>query len=134
MLCFVVLNYILVGWTWGFDTLVKNIHCNKMASERWACSGFQDQRVHFKVENTPIRLTNGKRKFKRMLFFLFLDKLKLFFAKLSFQEFNLVFFKAEHLAYFSMPSGQWSIWRNFRYILYSMVKENTFIEGFFCIY
>ena len=98
-------------------------------------SGFQDQRVHCKVENTPIRLTNGKRKFKRMLFFLFLDKLKLFFAKLSFQEFNLVFFKAEeHLAYFSMPSGQWSIWRNFRYILYSMVKENTFIEGFFCIY
>ena len=75
-----------------------------MAFERGACSGFQDQRVHFKVENTPIRLTNGKRKFKRMLFFLFLDKLKL--AKLSFQEFNLVFFKAEHLAYFSMPSGQ----------------------------
>ena len=77
-----------------------------MAFERGACSGFQDKRLHLKVENTPIRLTNGKRKFKRMLFFLFLDKLKLFFAKLSFQEFNLVFFKAEHLAYFSMPSGQ----------------------------
>ena len=67
---------------------------------------FKTKFLHFKVENTPIRLTNGKRKFKRMLIFLFVDKRELFVAKLFFQEFNLVFFTAESLAYFSMQSGQ----------------------------
>ena len=45
---------------------------------------------NFKIENTPIKDTSGKRKFKRMLSFLSVDKRKLFAMKLSFEEFNLV--------------------------------------------
>ena len=30
--------------------------------------------LHFKIENTPIKNTNGKRKFNGMLRFLFVDK------------------------------------------------------------
>ena len=44
--------------------------------------------------------TNGKGKFKRVLSFVFVDKRKLFVSKLSFEEFHLVFFTAEHLACF----------------------------------
>ena len=51
---------------------------------------FKTKVLHFKIENTPIKDTNGKRKFKRMLSFLFVDKRKLFAMKLSFEEFNLV--------------------------------------------
>ena len=40
---------------------------------------------------------NGKRKFKRMLSFLFVEKGKLFIKKSSFEEFNLVFFTSEHM-------------------------------------
>ena len=40
--------------------------------------------------------TNGMRKFKRMLSFLFVDKL--FAMKLSFEEFNLVFYTADRSA------------------------------------
>ena len=39
---------------------------------------FKTKVLHFKIENTPIKDTNGKRKFKRMLSFLFVDKRKLF--------------------------------------------------------
>ena len=79
--------------------------------------------------------TNGKGKFKRVLSFVFVDKRKLFVSKLSFEEFHLVFFTAEHLACFgpSEPRNQ-SFCRNFRYILYSIIKENTFLKGNFCIY
>ena len=55
--------------------------------------------LHFKIENTPIKDTNGKRKFKRMLSFLFVDKQKLFAMKLSFKEFNLVFYTADRSAW-----------------------------------
>ena len=44
----------------------------------------------FKIENTPMKDTSGKRKFKRVLRFLFVDKRELFAMKLSFQEFNLI--------------------------------------------
>ena len=47
---------------------------------------FMTKVLHFKIENTPIKDTNGKRKFKRMLSFLFVDKRKLFAMKLSFEE------------------------------------------------
>ena len=50
---------------------------------------FKTKVLHFKIENTPIKDKNGKRKFKRMLSFLFVDKRKLFAMKLSFEEFNL---------------------------------------------
>ena len=44
------------------------------------------------IENTPIKDTNGKRKFKRLLRLIFVDKRELFTMKLSLKEFNLVFF------------------------------------------
>ena len=51
---------------------------------------FKTTVLHFKIENTPIKDINGKRKFKRTLSFFFVDKQKLFAQKLSFEEFNLV--------------------------------------------
>ena len=51
--------------------------------------------LHFKIENTPIKGTNGKRKFKRMLSFLFVDKRKLFAMKFSFEEINLAFYTVD---------------------------------------
>ena len=57
---------------------------------------FKTKVLRFKIiENTPIKDTNGKRKFKRMLSFLFVDKRKFFAMKLSFKEFNLVFYMAD---------------------------------------
>ena len=50
---------------------------------------FKTNVLHFKIENRPIKDTNRKRTFKRMLRFLFVDKLELFPMKLSFEEFNL---------------------------------------------
>ena len=55
--------------------------------------------LHLKIENTPIKGTNGKRKFKRMLSFLFVEKRKLVFMKLFFEEFNLVFYTAGRSAW-----------------------------------
>ena len=76
---------------------------NKMAGVRYVCVHhvvvFRTKVLHLKVENTPIKDTNGKRKFKRLLSFLFVDKRKLFAMKLSFEEFNLVFYMAD-----------WSAW------------------------
>ena len=46
---------------------------------------------NFKIENKPIKDKSGKRKFKRMLRFLFVDKRELFAMKLSFEEFHLFF-------------------------------------------
>ena len=44
---------------------------------------------HFKVKNTPLKHTEGKENFKRMLSFLQVDKGRLFFIKLSFAEFKI---------------------------------------------
>ena len=60
---------------------------------------FKTEVLYFKIENTPIKDTNGKRKFKRMLSFLFVDTRELFAMKLSFEEFNLVFFTADQSAW-----------------------------------
>ena len=59
---------------------------------------FKTKVLHFKIENKPIKDTSGKRKFKRMLRFLFVDTRELFAMKLSFEEFNLVFFMADQSA------------------------------------
>ena len=87
------------------------------------------------IENTPIKDTNGKRMFKRLLRLIFVDKRELFAMKLSLKEFNLVFFPADQSAWhiLNQPRQQ-DFWRNLRYILYSMVKESTFLKGNFCIY
>ena len=55
--------------------------------------------LHFKIENTPIKDSNGKRKFKRMLSFLFVNKRAVFAMTLSFEEFNLVFYTADRSAW-----------------------------------
>ena len=46
------------------------------------------------------------RKFKRKFSFLFVGKWNLFIMKLFFEEFNLLFFTAEHLACFEMQPRQ----------------------------
>ena len=83
---------------------------------------FKTKVLHFKIENTPIKDTNGKRKFKRMLSFLSVDKRKLSAMTLSFEEFNLVFYGSERLACFE-PTRQRGFCRHLRYIPYSIVKE-----------
>ena len=60
---------------------------------------FKTKVLHFNTENTPIKDTNGESKFKRMLSFLFVDKRKLFAMKLSFEEFNLVFYAEDRTAW-----------------------------------
>ena len=59
---------------------------------RLPCGGFKTRVLRFKVKNTPLKTKNGKRKFKRMLSFLFVEEGKLFIKKSSFEEFNFVFF------------------------------------------
>ena len=104
---------------------------------------FKTKVLHFKIENTPIKDTNGKRKFKRMLSFLSVDKRKLFAMTLSFEEFNLVFYGSEHLACFE-PTRQRGFWGHLRYIPYSMIKQNYvfkreflyfkgFLDGFYIL-
>ena len=81
---------------------------------------FKTKVLHFKIENTPIKDINKKRKFKRMLSFLFVDKGKLFVMKFYFEEFNLVFFKARFLKKLqahSVPYGQEKVLKgNFLYL------------------
>ena len=107
----------------------------------WHISGchhvvvFKTKVSHFKFENTPMKDTNGKEKFKKMLWFLFVDKRELFAMKLCFEEFNLVFFAADQSAWLVLNQPtQRGFWRNVRYFLYSMVKESTSFKGNFCIY
>ena len=66
---------------------------------------FKTKVLHFKIENTPIKDTNGKSKFKRIPSFLFEDKRKLLARKLSFEEFNLVFFTADQSAWLLLNHG-----------------------------
>ena len=75
---------------------------------------------------------NGKRKFKRMLSFLFGEEEKLSIEKLSFEEFNLVFLTTELMVCFEMQPTQWSFYWIFRYILHSMAKNITFLKGNLC--
>ena len=60
---------------------------------------FKTKVLHFKIENTPIKDTNGTRKFERKLSFLFVNKRTLFDMTLSFEEFNLVFYTADRSAW-----------------------------------
>ena len=80
-----------------------------MAAARSPCRCFKTRGLHFKVENIPLKDKNGKRKFKRMLSFLFVEIGKLFIKKSSFEEFNLV-------------SSRWSLW--------SVLKCNQVSEVF----
>ena len=90
---------------------------------------------NFKIENTPIKDTSGKRKFKRMLSFLSVDKRKLFAMKLSFEEFNLVSTRRiGALGLFWTNQGSEvseDTWGTFR-TLWS--KKSAFLKRNFCIY
>ena len=63
---------------------------------------FKCKVLHFKNENKPIKDASGKRKFKRVLRFLFVDKRELFAFKFSFEESNLVFFTADQSAWLGL--------------------------------
>ena len=92
---------------------------------------------HFKVKNTPLKDTDGKGKFKRMLSFLLVDK-RSGFSLQNFHSRNSKFTK-----FSSQPIGalgllwnatkQRSFWRIFRYILYSIFKNITFLNRILCI-
>ena len=96
---------------------------------------FKTKVLHFKIENTPIKDTSGKRKFKRMLSFLSVDKRKLFAMKLSFEEFNLVSTRRIGvLGLFWTNQGSEvseDTWGTFR-TLWS--KKSAFLKRNFCIY
>ena len=81
----------------GFDGLCK---CRNWLERVHDAVVFKTKVLHFKIDNTPIKDINGKRKFKRMLSFLFVDKRKLFSMKLPFEEFNLVFYTADRSDWF----------------------------------
>ena len=49
-----------------------------MAAAWSPCGGFKTRVLHFKVKNTPLKDKNGKRKFKRILRFLFVEERKIF--------------------------------------------------------
>ena len=68
---------------------------------------FKTRVLLFEIENTPIKDTNGKRKFKRMLSFLFVDKQKLFAMELSVKEFNLVFYTVDRSAWLVLNQPRW---------------------------
>ena len=68
-----------------------------MAAAPSSCGGIKARVLHFKVKNTPLKTKNRKRNFKRRLSFLSVEEGKLFIKKSSFKEFNLVFFRAEHM-------------------------------------
>ena len=85
---------------------------------------FKTKVLHFKIESTPVKDKWKKKKFKRMLSFLFVDKRKLFAMKLSFVEFNRVFYTADRSAWLVLNQPrQRGFWRHLRYIPYSMIKE-----------
>ena len=63
------------GGRGGLDTLVNVIHKqNGWRSFIMHVVVFKIKVLYYKIENTRINDTNGKKKFKRMLTFLFVDK------------------------------------------------------------
>ena len=82
---------------------------------------------HFKVKNTPRKHSDGKENFKRMLSFLQVDKGRLFFIKLSFEEckINEFFITADRSTWPVLKRQQAAkFWKNFHvhFVLYS--QEN----------
>ena len=56
---------------------------------------------HFEVKNKPLKHTDGKGKFKRMLSFLLLENGRLFFTKSSFEKYEIheIFIMADRSAW-----------------------------------
>ena len=111
---------------WGKKHIWHLCKCNP--STKWLARVhdvvvFKTKVLRFKIESTPMKDTNGMRKFKRMLSFLFVDKL--FATNLSFEEFNLVFYTADRSAslVLNQPRKR-GFWRHLRCILTSALKKN----------
>ena len=107
-------DWFLVGF-FVFSTNQKPfVFCTRVTSlHSCSCILLKTKVLHFKIENTPIKDMNGKKNFKRMLRFLFVDKRELFAMKLCFEEFNLVFFTAGQSAWLVLNQPtQWGFWRN----------------------
>ena len=84
------------------------------------------------IENTPIKDTNGKRKFKRLLRLIFVEKRELFAMKLSLKEFNLVFFPADQSAWLVLNQPRQQDKLEVNSVLYG--QGSTFLKRNFCIY
>ena len=67
--------------------------------------GKQDESFAFQGLNTPLKHTDGKGNFKRMLSFLQVDKGRLFFIKLSFVEFKI------HEIFITADRSAWPVWK-----------------------
>ena len=89
--------------------------------------GIKQDPCFAKVKNTPQKHTDGKGIFKRMLSFLQVDKGRLFFMKLSFEEFKIheFFITADRSTCPVLKRHQAAkFWKNFQvhFVLYS--QEN----------
>ena len=95
-----MVKHIGSGERGGFDILVNVIHQQNgwRAFIMWRFSRLEFCLSRLKI-TMLIKDTNGKKKFKRMLSFLSVDKPELFAMKLSFKEFTLVFFTADRSAW-----------------------------------
>ena len=90
------LQYLLCsfyGWMWSCGQF---IFVSSLVERRWIDSTTWDFYSLYRL----------LRKFKRKFSFLFVGKWKLFVMKLFVEEFNLLFFTADHLACFEMQPRQ----------------------------
>ena len=69
-----------------------------------------------------------------MLSFLFVEEGELFLKKSSFEEFNLVFFTAEHMVCFEMQPRAAKFLLNFQVLFALYGQEITFLKGNLCIF
>ena len=95
---------------------------------------FKTKVLHFKIENTPIKDTNGKKSFKRMLSFLFCGQTKAFRYDIAFRGIQPCFF-TDRSAWLVLNQQGSEVsedtWGTFR-TLWS--KKSTFLKRNFCIY
>ena len=96
---------------------------------------FKTKVLHFKIENTPIKDTNGKRKFKRMLSFLLWTKKS--FPLWNCLSRNSALISTRRIGALGLLwTKQGSVvsedtWGTFRT---QWSKKSTFLKGNFCIY
>ena len=121
-----VSGHVVQGKMWDLDKNLLKVRQKRDSSKHW----FTRRYLDFQVKNTPLKETDGKGKFKRMLSFLLVDKGRLFFTKLSFEEFKFQKISViGAIGLFWNATKQRSFWRIFRYILYSLVKKITFLNN-----
>ena len=118
------------SWIFTF-TIFGNLSDGYPVSTKWLLRNHHAdvlRRVlHFKVKKYTVKKKNGKRKFKRMISFLFVEKGKLFIKKPSFEEFNLVFFTAEPMVCFEMqPTSPRSFLLNFQ-VHFALYGQDNYV-------